>query len=52
MTLLNIMLFWGPTLEEHRSLQCVDHTAQLGTIHILAEDALNPIVHVTKKDVK
>ena len=34
------------------SLQCVNHTTQLGVISRLAEGALNPTVHVTNKEVQ
>jgi len=34
------------------SLQCVDHTTQLGVVGKLAEGALNPTVHVVSKDGK
>ncbi|KAK4830147.1 hypothetical protein QYF61_008635 [Mycteria americana] len=40
------------TLDGIPSLQCVDHTTQLGVIGKLAEGALKPTVHVANKDVK
>jgi len=36
-------------LDDRLSLQCVDHTTQLGVIGTLAEGALNPTVHVSDK---
>ncbi|KAK4825708.1 hypothetical protein QYF61_002067 [Mycteria americana] len=40
------------SLDSIPSLQCVDHTTQLGVVGKLAEVAINPTVHVTDKDVK
>jgi len=34
------------------SLQCVNHTTQLGAVGKIAEDALSPTVHVADKDIK
>lgn len=34
------------------SLQCVDHTTQLGVMGTPAEGALSPTVHVIDRDIK
>lgn len=48
MALLNVLRFTQILL----SLQCDSHTTQLAAAVSLAEGALNPTVHVIKRDAK